>query len=474
MAGQRGQWNSRLGFILAAAGSAVGLGNIWKFPYVTGENGGGWFVLIYLACILVVGLPVMMGEILIGRMTQKSPVGAIRSLTRPASPWMGIGWAGLAAAFLMLSFYSVVAGWTLHYMSISAFGVFETANAQAVSNIFDQSVYTNGGVNIAWHLVFMFLTVCIVIGGVQQGIELGTKIMMPLLLFMMTALLILAIATDYEDGFKPAVQFAFSLDTPPKWTSILEALGQAFFTLSIGMGAMITYGSYLKEDDDVVSTAAIVSGLDTLIALLACLVVFPFIFSNGLSSNGGPGLVFKMIPLALSDLPGGTLWCFVFFALLFFAALTSAISLLEVVVSYFVDEWKWSRTLSTVLCGALIAVFGIPSALSGGQGFFGAEFANMNEGLFALVGKDGGLNWFDTIDYMVSNVMLPLGGLFIALFVSWAVPGKLRKDEFLKGTKFGWAYTPWLISLRFIVPVAVLIVFLQAVGVIDMIMNLGK
>jgi NSS family neurotransmitter:Na+ symporter len=202
--------------------------------------------------------------------------------------------------------------------------------------------------------------------------------------------------------------------------------------------------------------------------------VFPFIFSNGLSSNAGPGLVFKMIPLALADLPGGTLWCFVFFALLFFAALTSAISLLEVVVSYFVDEWQWSRTLSTVLCGSLIAAFGIPSALSGGQGFFGAKFASMNEGLFSLVGKDGGLNWFDTIDYMVSNVMLPLGGLCIALFVSWAVPGKLRKDEFLKGTQFGWAYWPWLVSLRFIVPVAVLIVFLQAIGVIDMLMGLGS
>lgn len=472
MAGQRGQWNSRLGFILAAAGSAVGLGNIWKFPYITGENGGGWFVLIYLLCIVVVGLPVMIGEILIGRATQKSPIGAIRDMSRPASPWMGLGWAGIASAFLMLSFYAVVAGWTLHYLSISAMGMFETADATAIGNIFDKDVAPNGAINAAWMFVFMFLTVFIVIGGVQSGIELGTKIMMPMLLVMMVALLILAVVSDFQNGFKPAVEFAFGLDEPPKWTSVLEALGQAFFTLSIGMGAMITYGSYLKQDDDVVSTASIVSGLDTLIALLACLVVFPFLFSNGEPANAGPGLVFKAIPLALSDLPGGTLWCIMFFALLFFAALTSAISLLEVVVSYFVDEWKWSRVLATILCGSLIAVVGIPSALSGGDGFFGAQFKDMNKGFFELLGREGGLNWFDTIDYLVSNVMLPLGGLFIALFLSWFVADKIRKDEFVKGTKYAWAYLPWLAALRFIVPIGVLFVFANAIGLIDLIRGL--
>lgn len=471
MAAQRAHWNSRLGFILAAAGSAVGLGNIWRFPYVTGENGGGWFVLIYIGCILLVGLPVMMGEILMGRITQKSPVGAFRDLSRKGSPWVLVGWSGIAAAFLMLSFYSIVAGWTLHYLVLSGTGVFEGIDRTEATNIFIQDVAPSASLNLGWHLVFMAITVFIVIGGVQRGIELGTKIMMPVLLLMMVALLILAIVTDFESGFRPALEFAFSfrLDNPPQVSSVLEALGQAFFTLSLGMGAMITYGSYLDKDDDVVSTSWIVAGLDTLIALLACMVVFPFVFHYGLDPDAGPGLVFQLIPLALSKLPFGQLWTIVFFGLLFFAALTSAISMLEVVVSHFVDEWKWPRWMSTIVAGSAIAIMGIPSALSGGPGIFGMQFQDMNKGLFKLLGNPDGLNWMDTVNYVVSNVMLPLGGLMIALFVSWGVSGKIRKAEYERGTRFRIGYYPWLFILRFIVPIAVIIVFLNAIGVLEMI-----
>lgn len=465
----RGHWNSRLGFVFAAAGSAIGLGNIWKFPYITGMNGGGWFVLIYLGCILFVGLPVMIGELMIGRATQESPTTAIRLLSRRGSPWVGLGWAGVACAFLMLSFYSVVAGWTLHYMSISALGAFNQADSNAVTNFFNQDVVTNSNVNLAWHGVFMFLTLMIVIGGVQRGIELATKIMMPLLLLMMGAMLVMAFRLD---GFNDALQFVFgtSPEHPITWAGVLEALGHAFFTLSIGMGAMITYGSYLRKDDDIVTTAGIVSGLDTLIALVACLIIFPITFTAKMEPGAGPGLVFQTVPLALEGIPGGAIWTFVFFTLLFFAALSSSISLLEVVVSYFVDDWRVNRWAATLFCGAAVFVAGIPSALSDSTEMFGVSFANLNEGVFTALGQKEGKNWFNTIDYLVSNIMLPMGGLFLAVFVSWFVASKVRKEEFQRGTMFGFLYYPWLFIMKIFVPIAVFFVFLKMLGIIDMLM----
>lgn len=464
----RPHWGSRLGFILAASGSAVGLGNIWKFPYITGENGGGAFVLIYLACILLVALPILMAEIFIGRTAQCSPVGAFRALSKPASPWMGVGWLGVAAGFIILSYYSVVAGWALHYTFLSIKDTFTGMDATGVGAIFsspDESapgVFENTSLNVFWHVIFMVITVAIVIGGVKKGVERSARILMPLLLIMMIALFVRAMTTD---GFGRAFDFVLGFHTSDlKPAGVLEALGHSFFTLSLGMGAMITYGSYLRKDDDLVTTSVTVAALDTAVAIMACLILFPIIFTYGMEPGAGPGLVFVTLPIAFGQLPGGQFWAILFFVLLTFAALTSAISLLEVVVSYFIDERRWSRAKATLLCGAAITIIGIPSALSGGTITFGSKFAELTSHLGVNDGK--GFNWFDFFDYLASNWMLPLGGLGIALFAAWRVGGHARQQGFMTGCKFAKLYWGWVFLLRFIVPIGVVAVFLHAIGVI--------
>jgi NSS family neurotransmitter:Na+ symporter len=448
-----------MGFILAAAGSAVGLGNIWKFPYITGENGGGWFVLIYLICIAAVGLPIMMAEIFIGRTAQNSPVGAIRTLSRPGSPWMGVGWLGVAAGFVILSYYSVVAGWSLHYVWLSIKHGFAGMTPDEITAVFssgdlaEPGVFESVPINVGCHLAFMVLTIAIVIGGVRKGVERWARILMPALGLLLLALLVRSMSMP---GFGAAVDFVFGTHAD-KLTAggVLEALGHAFFTLSLGMGAMITYGSYLRSDDDLVATSVTVGVLDTGVALVACLVLFPIIFSYDMEPGAGPGLVFVSLPIAFAQMPGGAAWATVFFVLLVFAALTSAISLLEVVVSYFIDERGWSRKLASVVCGGAIALIGIPSALSGSTKLFGATMAE-------TVGR----NWFDFFDYLSSNWMLPLGGLGISLFVAWRVGGAAREQAFMTGTRWGRLYWGWVQLLRYIVPIGVLLVFLHAVGLI--------
>ncbi len=447
----RAHWRSRLGFVLAAAGSAIGLGNIWKFPYITGENGGGLFVLIYLGCVALVAMPIMMAEVVLGRATQRSPVGAFSALAGKRSPWVAVGWLGVASAFVILSYYSVVAGWALHYTWLSLVGGLPT-QAEAVRSAF-AAVYASPATNLLWHFIFMGLTVMVVIGGVRGGIERASRYLMPALFLMLLALLIRAATTS---GFWPALSFVFGAHSEKLSAGgVLEALGHSFFTLSLGMGAMLTYGSYLDKKDDLVSASLITGVLDTLVALLACMVLFPIIFTFGMEPAAGPGLVFVSVPIALAQLPGGTALAAVFFLLLVFAALTSAISLLEVAATYFIDERGWSRPKATLLTGGLIALFGVPSALSGGTALFGARIQ-------ALTGK----NWFDTFDYLASNWMLPLGGLFIALFAAFRVSSEVRKNEFLSGSRFGALYRGWLILLRYLVPLGVVAVFLHAIGIV--------
>lgn len=455
----RGHWGSRWGFILAAAGSAVGLGNIWKFPYITGENGGGLFVLIYLACIALVGLPIMLAEVFLGRTSQRSPVGAYRHHTG-GGPWLLPGWLGVFAGFVILSYYSVVAGWALHYTWLSLSANFSGMPREEVGKVF-RALNTDGNLNLTWHVVFMVITIAIVLGGVRKGVERWARILMPLLFMMLLVLLFKAMSTE---GFSRAVDFVFAPNaeklTPE---GVLEALGHSFFTLSLGMGAMITYGSYLKKREDIVAASTVIAILDTLIALVACLVLFPIVFSYGMEPAQGPGLVFKSLPIAFSQMAGGTIWATIFFALLVFAAITSAISLLEVVVSTWIDETGMSRVKSTLFFGLLILVFGIPSALSGTEGFFGSEFATRTEVLF---GEGEGKNWFDFFDYLASNWLLPLGGLFIAVFVAWRVGDEARLRGFEDGTRFQNLYVSWLLLLRYLVPIGVGAVFLHAIKVI--------
>ena len=446
----RGHWGSRIGFVLAAAGSAVGLGNIWKFPYITGVNGGGAFVLVYLACIVLVGLPVMIAEILMGRATQKSPVGAFKELG--GGRWVAFGWLGVAAAFVILFLLQHCRwlGASLH-LPITDGTDWRTRSGSSRPGI-RRSVHVER-TEPFWHVVFMAITVGVVWGGVRKGIERWARILMPTLFALMVILLVNSFTME---GFSEAADFVFGFHTESLTAAgVLEALGHAFFTLSIGMGAMLTYGSYLKSDDDIVSAAITVSVLDAVIALLACMVLFPIIFSFGLEPGQGPGLVFVSMPIALSQMGAGTFFSLVFFALLFFAALTSAISLLEVAVSYLIDEKGWLRRRAVLLCGGIIAGLGIPSALSGGTALFGESFA----GVF-------GRNWFDTFDYLATNWILPLGGLGMAVFTAWRLDDAIRRREFLAGSKLAFFYKTWLLLLKFVVPVGIVLVFLHAIGVI--------
>ena len=332
-----------------------GLGNIWKFPYVTGENGGGIFVLVYLACVLLVGLPIMIAEILVGRTTQSSPVGAFKSLAGTRSPWVGMGWLGVVSAFILLSFYSVVAGWSLHYTWLSISGQLAGLGPDNVAPVFG-NLHASVGANLFWHLIFMGLTIAVVFGGVSKGVERWSRILMPALLIMMLVLLGNSLTLD---GFGKAVQFLFGFHQD-KFTAAgaLEALGHAFFSLSLGMGAMLTYGSYLRRRDDIVGASVTISALDTCIALVASLMLFPIIFSYGMEPAAGPGLVFISVPIALSQMPGTTFLATVFFALLVFAALTSAISMLEVATSYLIDQRGWQRRWAAVAAGLTTALVG--------------------------------------------------------------------------------------------------------------------
>lgn len=443
----RALWGSRLGFILAAAGSAVGLGNIWKFPYITGNNGGGAFVLVYLICIALVGLPIMMAELMIGRHTRRDAVGAFIRLEGRRSPWRMAGWVSILAAFVILSYYSVVAGWTLDYLFRALQGAFAappgTAPTQVATQItamFD-GLEKSGARQVLWHLTFIVLCLGIVIGGVKKGIERWSKILMPILLGLLVLLFINGMLSD---GARQGLEFMFRPDfhklTPG---AVLEALGHAFFTLSLGMAAMITYGSYLSRQENLFDASLRIALLDTGIALMAGLAIFPIVFSAGMQPGAGPGLVFKTIPMVFSSLPGGNLLALLFFLLLAFAALTSAISLLESQVAYLIDERGWGRKQATAFMAVLAFVVGIPSALS--------------SNLLTHLTPIGQLGVFDSIDLIASNYLLPISGLLTALYVGWFWSGHEEKEELLAGGS-GWVYPTWHFLIRFVAPVAVAII----------------
>jgi neurotransmitter:Na+ symporter, NSS family len=447
----RGQWRSRLGFVLAAAGSAVGLGNVWKFPYITGENGGGIFVLIYLLCVAFIGLPVMIAEVVVGRAAQRSPVGAFQKLSGDLTAWRVVGWMGVVAGFVILSYYSVVAGWTMHYALMGLARFFAGKTPDQIGAAFG-TLYGSPDINLFWHFVFLGITVAIVLGGVQRGIEAAARVLMPALLLMLGVLLVDA---AFQPGFGRAFDFVFGAHAERLHPAgVLEALGHSFFTLSLGMGAMLTYGSYLSKKDDLVSASVLVSLLDTAVGLIACLVLFPIIFSFGMEPSAGPGLVFKSMPIAFSQMAGGMVLTIVFFVLLFFAALTSAISLLEVVASTLIDQLGWTRRRAVLSMATAIFLFGVPSALSGSGKLFGAWESIM------------GKNFFDTMDYLASNWLLPLGGLFIALYVGWVMPEAKRAEEFRTGSRFAKLYPVWLWSLRLLVPAAILGLWLFSVEIL--------
>ncbi len=576
---QRAQWGSRFGFILAAAGSAIGLGNIWKFPYIAGENGGGLFVLIYLLCIFVVGIPIMMAEIMIGRAAQKQPVAAFHALQGQRTGWAGVGWLGVLAGFVILSYYVVVAGWTLDYTlkSIANFTapIYEEALAtstvyRATTSVDDMrtaliedlagkqygrevpliqgkvppsvwkgferyqaamsaaenpetaraallqdaelaaqvakaepvaaalatamteataaastqigalseaevreqattlkrraeiftrvqgafiALASDGWTCTFWATLFMLITISIVAGGISSGIERTCRVLMPTLLVL---ILIMVAYGASKPAFGEAVAFVFKPDIHKlKASGVLEALGHAFFTLSLGMGAMITYGSYQRSKRGLAGEALAIALLDTGVALLACLMIFPIVFSYGQEAGAGPGLVFMSMPLAFAEIgTGGMFLSVVFFGLVSLAALTSAISLLEVVVSYFIDERQWTRVRASWVLGGVILAFGLPSAFS-------------MDASFLMKGWEPGFgkNFFDTMDYLASNWMLPMGGLFIAIYAGWVMPKRYREAEFEGMPR--WIVHVWTGLIRFVAPLLVILVLLQKAGFLD-------
>ena len=440
-----GHWSSRMAFILAVTGSAVGLGNIWKFPYIAGQNGGGAFVLVYLVCVIVIGMPVMMSEILIGRRGRRNPVATMELLGQEegsSANWKWVGGMGVIAGILILSYYSVIAGWTLGYVVKSASGVFVGASADAVGAEF-------GGFVGDWkiigfcHTLFMALTILVVARGVERGLEQAVKVMVPALLILMLVLLGYSINSGY---FGEGVAFMFTPDwSKLTWGSVLAALGQAFFTLSIGMGAIMAYGAYLPEETSITGASAAVVTADTGIAILAGLAIFPLVFANGLDPADGPGLVFQTLPLAFGQMAGGVFFSTIFFVLLAFAAWTSAIGLMEPAVAWVVEHFSKSRSQATFLVGGLIWLIGFGSVLS---------FNVLADTTF-LAGT-----LFDNVDYLTSNIMLPLGGLLITIFAGWVMCRNSTADEL--GSSGG-LYKAWRLLARFIAPIGILFVLINAV-----------
>ncbi|AZT84743.1 sodium-dependent transporter [Marinobacter sp. NP-4(2019)] len=446
---KRGLWSSRLAFILAATGSAVGLGNIWKFPYVTGENGGGAFVLVYLLCIAIVGIPIMMAEVMIGRRGGHSPVNSLRAITqrdglKPA--WKLVGAVGVLAGFLILSFYSVIGGWAISYVGTTASGQLAGQSADAVGAIFS-GLLSNPVTLLAWHTLFMALVMFVVARGVRSGLERAVSILMPALFVLLLIVVGYAMTTGH---FGQAAAFLFQPDFSKLTTSgILVALGHAFFTLSLGMAVMMAYGSYLPKKISIAKTSITVSVIDTGVALLAGLAIFPIVFANGLEPGAGPGLIFQTLPLAFGQMPMGSLFGTLFFVLLIFAAWTSGISLLEPIVEWLEEQKGMNRMISTLGAGFVCWALGIASILSLN---LWADFAPL--GFIPML---EGKTIFDLLDFFTANILLPLGGLLVALFAGWVMSRQAMENELSLSEPM---FRLWFFTIRFVTPVAVAVVFL--------------
>ncbi len=435
------QWGSRLGFILAAVGSAVGLGNIWRFPYMVGQNGGGAFVFTYLICIAVIGFPILIAELMVGRRGQSNPITAMARVAEQnnrSTAWASVGFMGVLAAFLILSFYSVIGGWSINYIAKVGMGEFTGISADAVGNVFT-GMLGDAKELLKWHTVFMLFTIVIVAFGVTSGLERASKLLMPLLGVCLVAMVGYGM---FSSGFSAALDYLFS----PRFGDInaeviLSALGHAFFTLSLGMGVMISYGSYLGREINLLRTASIVVVMDTGIALLAGLAIFPIVFANQLDPSQGPGLIFITLPVAFGKMGGGVIIGVIFFALLTFAALTSAMSLLEPVVELLEEKTPLNRAFSTIVSGAVTWILGIAALLS------------FNEwSSFKILG----FNIFDFLDTLTGKFMLPLAGLGVIIFVGWFVHRKIIREELhISGT----SELVWHIVARFVAPIGVIIVF---------------
>lgn len=438
---ERGRWGSKIAFILAASGSAIGLGNIWRFPMVVGQNGGAVFVFVYILSVVLIGFTVMLAELTIGRHTQKNPVGAIEHI-KPRSPWKGIGFLGILTGICILSFYSVVAGWAAGYLIKTVSGAFRGNITGEIADKIFTEFSSNPLQVLLLFLLVIGITAFIISKGVKGGIERWTKVLMPILFLLIIFLAIRALTLP---GAEKGISFYLKPDfSKLNGTVILFALGQAFFSLSLGMGTMITYGSYISKTDNLVSSAGWVCFSDTLIAILAGIIIFPTLFAiPGVEPTAGTGLVFKVFPLIFSKIPGGQIFGTLFFTLLLVAAITSTISLLEVPVAYLVDERNWSRKKAAFLMGSISFLIGIPSVLS-----------------------SGGLRFFTKIDFMgwmnffFGNVALAFGAFLICFFLAYVWGVKKAISEITLGDIRFKMRPLWTFSVKFFTPIAIIIILI--------------
>lgn len=446
---KRATFGSKIGVILATVGCAVGLGNIWRFPYMLGENGGAAFLLVYISCILFLGIPVMITEFFIGRYSRKNAAGAFKVMA-PGTKWSVIGYNGVAAAFLILGYYAVVSGWTLEYIVQAFSGSLEGKNATDFADEF--TAFSTGVFRpILWTVVFIALTHIIIISGVKEGIERASKVMMPVLFLILIALCVRSITLP---GASEGLTFLFNPDFSKIDSSVvLSAMGQAFFSLSIGMGCLITYASYFGKQTNLQTTALQVTILDTLVAVLAGVMIFPAVFSFGIEPTTGPELVFITLPNVFEQLPFGNIWSFVFFVLLALAALTSTISLHEVSTAYVHEEYHISRKKAAIIVSIGVTIVGILCSLSMGL--------LKSYTLF-------GLNFFNLLDFVTAKIMLPLGGMMICIFTAKRVDKLLLKEEVTNhGTIRFYFFNTYAFFVKYIAPIAIGLIFLNELGLLN-------
>lgn len=442
-------WSSTRVFILAAVGSAVGLGNIWRFPYLAGENGGGAFVLVYVLAITLVAMPMLAAELLIGRRGRQSPINTMRALAaeQRASPaWRFHGWLMISVAVLGPSFFSVISAWCLAYIPLAASGAFTGIDGAGSSELLE-SLLSSPVRMIVWHGVFMALTVVIVAGGVNRGLARAVKVMMPTLFVLLVSLVGYAsVIGDFAAGFR----FLFAPDfSEIDANAVLVALGQSFLSVSIGVGVMMTYGAYLPGTASIPRGTAIIALVDTVVALTAGLAIFPIVTGYGLSPDEGPGLIFATLPIAFGQMPAGTLVGTLFFVLLNLAALTSSIGLLEVVVSWLTEETSFGRKTLAIGAGLVTWVIGIGSALSFN---LWADFTPLS--MFPRFEHE---TFFDLIEYLTANIMTPTSVLLIAIFGGWVMSADSAREELALGN--GIRFRAWRVLIRYVAPLAVAIIF---------------
>ena len=443
---KRSEFATKLGVIATTVGSAVGLGNIWRFPYEAGEGGGGAFLVIYLLVIALIGVPVICAEFVLGRSSRRNIFGAFRHFS-PNGKWHYVGYVGILASVMILSFYSVVAGWTMEYIYQSVTGGLDFNSADGFHSQFGDFCGSNWR-PVLWTVLFLLCNLLILRRGVQKGVEKMSNIMMPILFVLLIVFCVNSLTMDRaSEGLSFLFNPDFSKVTPGV---VIGAMGQAFFSLSIGLGTMMTYASYFSRKTDLRRSASVTAILDTLVAMLAAVIIFPAVFSFGQSPTQGPALVFEILPAIFSQLPGAAIWSTLFFILLFLASLTSTISMSEVSIAFLTDEKKMSREKATWLNTLIAMFFGVFCALS---------FGCLSD--YTIFG----MTIFDIFDNVTSNILLPVGGLLISIYVGWFLDKRIFRHEMANGSSS--MFTSLMrFSLRYIAPTAIFVIFLSQIGVL--------